>query len=82
MWVVIDLVLIALFQILALVHLYRRRESTERRQLVKWTLLIVLLPLIGALGYFFGVLENSIQRGTPGRRDEAAPFLRPFRDDR
>jgi hypothetical protein len=82
MWIVIDLVIIVLMSALALVHLYRRRASTGRRHRIKWTLLVVLLPFFGAIGYFFAILESSIQRGTPGRRDETAPFLRGFRNDR
>lgn len=82
MWVVIDLAALALLDVLGLVHLARRRGSMARRDVVKWTLLIVLLPLIGVLGYMFWRLESAVQRGTPDRRDEAAPFLRSQRDDR
>ena len=82
MWIVIDLVLLAVFHIAAFIHLRRRRDSMEKREVVKWTLLIVLLPFVGPLGYFFSLLDKAVQRGTPGRRDETAPFLRGFRGDR
>jgi hypothetical protein len=82
MWVAIDLAFLALFDVLALVHLARRRGSMEQRDVVKWALLIVLLPFIGVVGYVFWRLDNAVRRGTPDRRDEAAPFLRSNRDDR
>lgn len=82
MWIVIDVVLLVIFHVAAFVHLRRRRDSMEKRQVVKWTLLIVLVPFVGPLGYFFGLLDKAVQRGTPGRRDEAAPFLRSYRNDR
>jgi hypothetical protein len=47
----------------------------ETRLVVKWALLLVFLPVIGLVGYIFFVLEKAVQRGTPGRRDEAASFL-------
>jgi hypothetical protein len=82
MWLVIDLALLALFEIAALVHLYRRRDSMEKREVVKWSLLIVLVPFVGVLAYFFSLLDKAVQRGTPGRRDEAAPFLQRPGGDR
>jgi hypothetical protein len=70
-WVVIDFVLV----VVCLIHLARRRHSMETRLVVKWALLLVFLPVIGLIGYIFFVLEKAVQRGTPGRRDEAASFL-------
>ncbi|MDJ0952584.1 MAG: hypothetical protein QNJ81_02780 [Acidimicrobiia bacterium] len=69
-------VLLVAVAILGLVILARDRDSMQTREVVKWALLIVLLPGLGVLGFFFWRLENAIHRGTPGRRDRAAPFLR------
>jgi hypothetical protein len=55
---------------------FARGPSMETRQVVKWAILLALLPGLGVLGYFFWRLENAIQRGTPGRQDESASFLR------
>lgn len=71
-WVVIHIAL----QVLGLSHLARNRDSMESRLVVKWALLLALLPVAGVIGYPFFLLENGIQRGTPGRRDESASFLR------
>ena len=80
MWVAIDLGILAALMAYALFHLYRRRETLERREIVKWTLLILLVPIAGVLGYYFSLLERAVTRGTPGRRDTAAPFLRKPND--
>jgi hypothetical protein len=71
-WVVIDVVLV----VLGLINLARNRHEMQTRLVVKWATLLVLLPVVGMIGYWFFRLENAIQRGTPGRRDEAASFLR------
>ena len=70
-WIV-DIVLL----VLSLINLARNRHEMESRLVVKWATLLVLVPIIGMIGYWFFRLENAIQRGTPGRRDEAASFLR------
>jgi hypothetical protein len=75
MWIVIDVVLIVVFHVAAFIHLRRRRDSMTKREVRKWTLMILFVPFIGPLGYFFGFLEKSFQRGTPGQRDSVAPFL-------
>lgn len=80
MWLAIDLGLLGLLMAYALFHLLRRRETLERREVVKWTLLILLLPIAGVLGYYFSLLDRAVSRGTPGRRDTAAPFLRKPND--
>ena len=76
------LVMLVATVVLGLVLLARDRHSMETRQVVKWALLIVLLPALGLLGYLTWRFENEVQRGGPGRRGEAAPFLRKptFRD--
>jgi drug/metabolite transporter (DMT)-like permease len=71
-WIVIDVVLV----VLGLINLARNRHSMETRLVVKWALLLVLVPVAGVIGYWFFRLENAVQRGTPDRRDEAASFLR------
>jgi hypothetical protein len=48
----------------------------ETRLVVKCALLLLPVPIAGVIGYDFFLVEDSIQRGTPGRRDEAASFLR------
>ena len=63
-------------QVVGLVIIARRRDDMGRRLVVKWTLLILLVPIAGFLGFYFYLLESGIQRGTPGRRDESASFLR------
>ena len=79
-WLVIDLALLGGIHLLTLLHLIHNRESMEKREVVKWSLLILLLPFVGVLGYGFSRLEKATQRGTPGRRDESAPFLRGAED--
>ena len=69
-------VILVALAVLGLVLLARDRHSMETGQVVKWAILLVLLPGLGVLGYFFWRLENAIQRGTPGRQDESASFLR------
>lgn len=76
-WIVVH---IAVF-VFCGVHLSRRRSKLPRSDFVKQGLLL-LVPVVGVLGYLFRMLENTIQRGTPGRQDEVAPFLRSFRRDR
>lgn len=65
-----------LLQAVGLVTIARRRHKMGTRLVVKWTLLILLIPVAGVLGYYFYLLEGSIQRGVPGRREQAASFLR------
>ena len=69
-------VMLVALAILGLALLARDRHSMETRQVVKWATLLVLLPGLGVLGYFFWRLENGGHSGTPKRRDRAAPFLR------
>jgi 4-amino-4-deoxy-L-arabinose transferase-like glycosyltransferase len=68
-------ILIALV-FLGLFVLARDRHSMKTRQVVKWAILVVILPGLGTLGYFFWRFENSERHGTSDRRGEAAPFLR------
>ena len=75
-WLVFWLIVHVGLQVFGLVHIALNRESMQKRVVVKWVLLIVLVPIAGALGYLFFLLDKAIQRGTPGRRDEAASFLR------
>jgi hypothetical protein len=76
-WIVFHIVA----QVVGLVIIARRRDTMKKRLVIKWTLLIIFLPIAGFLGFYFYLLEAGIQRGTPGRQDESAAFLRsPYRD--
>lgn len=75
-WLMFWLIVHIGLQVFGLVHIARNRGSMENRLVVKWVLLILLVPIAGAIGYLFFLLDKAIQRGTPGRRDEAASFLR------
>lgn len=72
LWIAIDIVMV----VFGLINLAQNRHSMETRLVVKWAVLLVLVPVAGVVGYWFFRLENSIQRGPPGRRDESASFLR------
>ncbi|MDJ0499115.1 MAG: hypothetical protein QNJ89_14880 [Acidimicrobiia bacterium] len=65
-----------LLQAVGLVVIARRRHTMGTRHVVKWTLLLLFVPIAGVLGFYFYLLESSIQRGVAGRQEEAAPFLR------
>lgn len=69
-------VMVVALMVLGLVLLARDRHVMRTGEVVKWAILIVSLPGLGVLGYFFWRLENAVQRGTPSRRDRSAPFLR------
>lgn len=56
-------VMLVALAVLGLVLLARDRHSMETRQVVKWAILLVLLPGLGTLGYFFWRLENAAQHG-------------------
>ena len=71
-WIVIHIALMAY----SLFDLFRKRHLMETRLVVKWVLLVVFVPVIGVIGYVFFLLDNAVKRGTPGRQDEAASFLR------
>ncbi len=45
--------------------------------------LVEAVPATGPLGYIFFLLDKAVQRGTPGRQDESASFLRSpsFKDE-
>ncbi len=76
MWLAIDLGILAVLIVFALFHLWRRRDTMPRREVVKWALVILLVPIVGVIGYYFSLLDKAVERGTPGRRDQAAPFLK------
>lgn len=65
-----------LLQVVALVLIARRRHTMSTRLIVKWSLLVLFVPVAGILGYFFYLIEGAIQRGVPGRQEETASFLR------
>ena len=69
-------------QVFGLFHIARTRHSLGTFLIVKWVTLILVVPIAGVLGYYFFLIERALQRGTPGRRDEAAPFLQPARMSR
>ncbi len=75
-WLVGWLIVHVAMQVFGLVHIARNRQSMETRLVVKWVLLILLVPIAGPVGYIFFLIEKGIQRGTPGRQDESAGFLR------
>ncbi len=74
-WIVVHVGL----QILGVTYFVRARHSLGAREMVKWVLLLVFVPIVGVIGYLFFLLELTVKRGTPGRRDEAAPFLQSAR---
>jgi hypothetical protein len=78
-WLAFWLIVHVALQIFSLIHIARNRESMGTRLAVKWVLLVVFVPIAGVLGYISFLLEKAVQRGTPGRRDEAASFLRSSR---
>ena len=82
-WLALWLIVHVALQIFGLVHIARNRESMETRLIVKWVLLVLFLPIAGPLGYIFFLLDKAVQRGTPGRQDESASFLRSpsFKDE-
>ena len=47
--------------LLGLVLLARERHSMKTSQVVKWAILMVILPGLGALGYLFRRIENTAQ---------------------
>ncbi len=63
-------------QVVGLILIARRRQNMSTRLIVKWSLLILLVPIAGVLGFYFYLLESAIQRGVPGRQEETASFLR------
>lgn len=75
MWLAIDLGILAALVVFALFHLWHRRDILPRREFGKWILVILLVPILGVIAYFFSLLDRAVERGTPGRRDEVAPFL-------
>lgn len=80
-WLTFWVVAHVLLQVIALVNIGRNRHIMETRLIVKWTLLVVLVPVLGFLGYYFHLVEEAIHRNTMGRghQDNVAPFLHsPF----
>ena len=74
-WLTFWIIAHVALQVLGLWHIARNRHSMQARTVVKWVLLLILVPVIGVIGYMFFLLDKAVQRGTPGRRDEAASFL-------
>ncbi len=62
MFFVVTLIALVL---LGLVLLARDRHAMETSQVVKWAILMVILPGLGVLGYLFRRLENATQH-SPG----------------
>lgn len=65
-----------LLQVVGLVLIARRRHRMSTRLIVKWSLLVLFVPIAGVLGFYFYLLEGVVQRGVPGRQEETASFLR------
>lgn len=80
-WLTFWVVAHVLLQVIALVNIARKRNVTETRLIVKWTLLVLFVPVLGFLGYYFHLMEEAIKGNTTGRnyQEDVAPFLRPFR---
>lgn len=70
-------VVLLVLVVFGLVHLSRHSEGMSTGQKVGWAALIVLLPFIGLVGYFFWQLEHSdaMQPAMSRRQDQPAPFL-------
>ncbi|MDJ0665045.1 MAG: PLDc N-terminal domain-containing protein [Acidimicrobiia bacterium] len=76
-WVVVHVVL----QVIALADLARKRNVTKRSLTAKWVILVVVVPVLGFLGYYFHLMEQAIERNTSGRgyQEDVAPFLQSFK---
>ena len=76
-WVVVHVLL----QVIALADLVRKRNVTKRSLTVKWVILVVVIPVLGFLGYYFHLMEQAVQRNTSGRgyQEDVAPFLQSFK---
>lgn len=76
-WVAVHLLL----QVIALLNIARKRHIMQTRLVTKWTLLVLLVPVLGFLGYYFHLMEEAIHRNTTGRnyQEDVAPFLRSFK---
>ena len=77
-WLTFWVVAHVLLQVIALVNIARNRRMVGTGGTVKWSLLVILVPVLGFLGYYFHLMEEAIQRNTAGRgyRNHVAPFLR------
>lgn len=75
-WLTFWIIAHVALQVLGLIYVARNRRSMQTRLVIKWTLMLLFVPVIGVIGYIFLRVETAVQRGTPGRRNEAAPFLR------
>ena len=80
-WLTFWVVAHVLLQVIALVNIARNRRIVGTGGTVKWTLLVVLVPVLGFLGYYFHLMEVAIHRNTTGRsyQEDVAPFLRSFK---
>lgn len=80
-WLTFWVVAHVLLQVIALFNIARKRHIMDNRLIVKWTLLVVLVPVLGFLGYYFQLMEEAIERNTTGRsyQEDVAPFLRSFK---
>lgn len=80
-WLTFWVVAHVLLQVIALVNIARNRRVMGTRLVVKWTLLVILVPVLGFLGYYFHLMEEAIHRNTTARnyQEDVAPFLRSFK---
>ena len=76
-WVIVHVLL----QLIALADIARRRNVTRRSLTTKWMILVVVVSVLGFLGYYFHLMEQAIERNTSGRgyQEDVAPFLQPFK---
>ena len=64
-WIVLVVIPVIALWIYGLLDLFRRRDlSTGKR--VLWALLIIFLPLLGVLLYFYVAPSSSLPAETPG----------------
>jgi len=77
-WLTFWVVAHVFLQAIALANIARKRSVTRTRLTAKWTLLVLFLPVLGFLGYYFHLMEEGIERFTSGRsyQEDVAPFLR------
>jgi len=71
--------LLLVLMILGLVDLARYREKMETWQAVVWAVLIVLVPVIGLVGYlFWRIARSDAMQDSIDYRDRKATGSRPL----
>jgi hypothetical protein len=63
--------LLFVLMVLGLVDLMRQRHTMERWQIVVWAAVLVLLPVVGLVGYlFWRIARSESMRGAIDFQDE------------